>query len=597
MAQSSPRLLGGRYEIRSLIGRGGMAQVHLGRDTRLSRLVAIKILRVDLARDSVFQTRFRREAQAAASLNHPNIVAVYDTGEEAVKGADGKTVMVPYIIMEYVEGHTVKELLSDGTPVPIPEAVEITEGILAALSYSHAAGLVHRDIKPGNVMLTNGGKVKVMDFGIARAIADSQATMTSANAVVGTALYLSPEQARGEKLDERSDIYSAGCVLFELLTGQSPFSGDTAVSLAYQHVSEPPPVPSSIAADVPPELDQVTLKALAKDPAQRYSSAGDMAADLMRAAEGLPITAPPVAAWETATMTAATVISQPLEQTRAMAYPGPSRLDGTMVGAQTNQLSATSTGTIPVQPQKKKSKSWIWVLLLILLAVALVAGAFWIFLRDTEPPEESTIVPQGLIGMSQEEARAAIEEAQLTFVLVDRVPSNDIDAGFVAEVNPTSGTEVEIGSDVEVALSDGPATEEIPDMTNMSLSDAEQMLTEHGFVLGNVTMENDPSVDKDRVIRSSPQKNSLQKRGTTVNLFVSTGDVEVPQIMGMSQADAEAKLSSVGLQYSITSQYSDQHREGSVMEFGPTGVQSKGTVINVVISLGPEPTPEPPQSN
>ena len=314
MAQSSPRLLGGRYEIRSLIGRGGMAQVHLGRDTRLSRLVAIKILRVDLARDSVFQTRFRREAQAAASLNHPNIVAVYDTGEEAVKGADGKTVMVPYIIMEYVEGHTVKELLSDGTPVPIPEAVEITEGILAALSYSHAAGLVHRDIKPGNVMLTNGGKVKVMDFGIARAIADSQATMTSANAVLGTALYLSPEQARGEKLDERSDIYSAGCVLFELLTGQAPFSGDTAVSLAYQHVSEPPPVPSSIAADVPPEVDQVTLKALAKDPAQRYSSAGDMAADLMRAAEGLPITAPPVAAWETATMTAATVVSQPLNK-------------------------------------------------------------------------------------------------------------------------------------------------------------------------------------------------------------------------------------------------------------------------------------------
>ena len=251
MAQSSPRMLGGRYEVRSLIGRGGMAQVHLGRDTRLSRLVAIKMLRVDLARDAVFQTRFRREAQAAASLNHPNIVAVYDTGEEPVQGADGKTVMVPYIVMEYVEGHTVKELLSDETPVPIPEAVEITQGVLAALSYSHAAGLVHRDIKPGNVMLTNSGKVKVMDFGIARAIADSQATMTSANAVVGTALYLSPEQARGEKLDERSDVYSAGCVLFELLTGRPPFSGDTAVSLAYQHVSEPPPLPSSFWAGSP----------------------------------------------------------------------------------------------------------------------------------------------------------------------------------------------------------------------------------------------------------------------------------------------------------------------------------------------------------
>ena len=238
MADTDSRLLGGRYEVRSLIGRGGMAQVHLGRDTRLSRLVAIKMLRIDLARDAVFQTRFRREAQASASLNHPNIVAVYDTGDEPVRGSDGKVISVPYIVMEYVEGHTVKELLSDATPVPIPEAVEITSGVLNALQYAHSAWLVHRDIKPGNVMLTNSGKVKVMDFGIARALADSQATMTQTNAVIGTAQYLSPEQARGESVDERSDIYSAGCLLFELLTGQAPFNGDSAVYLAYQHVNE-----------------------------------------------------------------------------------------------------------------------------------------------------------------------------------------------------------------------------------------------------------------------------------------------------------------------------------------------------------------------
>ena len=205
MAEPMAHRLAGRYEVRSLIGHGGMAEVHLGFDTRLSRIVAIKMLRSDLARDSIFQARFRREAQSAASPNHPNIVSVYDTGEETVTGPDGRSISVPYIVMEYVEGHTVKELLSDGTPVPINEAISIVSGILSALEYSHSQNLVHRDIKPGNIMLTGDGKVKVMDFGIARALTDSQATMTQTNAVVGTAQYLSPEQARGEQVDARSD--------------------------------------------------------------------------------------------------------------------------------------------------------------------------------------------------------------------------------------------------------------------------------------------------------------------------------------------------------------------------------------------------------
>ena len=281
MAESMDHRLGGRYEVRSLIGRGGMAEVHLGFDTRLHRIVAIKMLRIDLARDSIFQARFRREAQAAASLNHPNIVAVYDTGEEVITAPDGRGVSVPYIVMEYVEGHTVKELLADGTPVPIDEAVEIVSGVLSALEYSHAAGLVHRDIKPGNIMLTTDGKVKVMDFGIARALADSQATMTQTNAVVGTAQYLSPEQARGEQVDARSDLYSTGVVLFELLTGRPPFRGDSAVAVAYQHVSAIPPTPSSITPDVPEALDRVVMKALAKNRDDRYSSAAAMRADLI----------------------------------------------------------------------------------------------------------------------------------------------------------------------------------------------------------------------------------------------------------------------------------------------------------------------------
>ena len=592
MSSSNTRLLGGRYELRSLIGRGGMATVHLGRDTRLSRLVAIKMLRMDLARDAIFQTRFRREAQAAASLNQPNIVAVYDTGEEATKASDGQTVMVPYIVMEYVEGHTVKELLSDGTPVPIPEAVEITEGVLAALAYSHAAGLVHRDIKPGNIMLTNSGKVKVMDFGIARAMADSQATMTSANAVVGTALYLSPEQARGERIDERSDVYSAGCVLFELLTGRAPFAGDSAVSLAYQHVSEPPPLPSSIASDVPEALDRVVLKALAKDPSERYASASDMAVDLSRAAEGLPVQAPTVQAWEALDTTAATQVVQSVgTATETMAYPGPSR-----VAAQAAATQA-STGAIPVQGPRKKSKAtaiWLWVL--IILALAMVAAVIWVFLSsgNSEDQPEMTAVPRGLVGLTQTEAKGIIEEEGLVFVLGDPVASDTIEEGLVAEVEPHEGTPLETGSEVLVQLSAGPSSAEVPPVSGQSLTDAESALTAAGFVLGEVRMEDDATVAEGKVIRSVPQAGSIQPKGSKVELVVSSGMVGVPIVTGMTESDAVSRLSALTLRTTVTQQYSDTVPAGAVISQSLGGRQPQGTTVSLVISKGPEPAPEPP---
>src|SRR6187431_139870 len=284
-----PRRLGGRYELGQVLGRGGMAEVYLAHDTRLGRTAAVKTLRADLARDPSFQNRFRREAQAAASLNHPAIVAVYDTGEDVTTEPTGAVSHVPFIVMEYVEGHTVRDILRDGHAVPIEEAVEITAGVLSALEYSHHAGIVHRDIKPANVMLTPTGAVKVMDFGIARAVADSAATMTQTQAVIGTAQYLSPEQARGETVDARSDLYSTGCLLFELLTGRPPFVGDSPVSVAYQHVREAAPRPSQYASDVPQELDQIVLRALAKDRNERYSSAGEFLADLRAFSSGDPV--------------------------------------------------------------------------------------------------------------------------------------------------------------------------------------------------------------------------------------------------------------------------------------------------------------------
>src|SRR3954449_3555350 len=297
-----PHVLGNRYELGELLGRGGMAEVHIGRDTRLGRVVAIKLLRTDLARDATFQARFRREAQSAAALNHPAIVSVYDTGEEQIVEAAGGVVNLPYIVMEYVEGRTLRELLQDGHPLDVDTALDVTARVLSALEYSHRGGIVHRDIKPANVMVTPNGDVKVMDFGIARAMSDASSAMTQTQAVIGTAQYLSPEQARGETVDARSDLYSTGCLLFELLTGRPPFIGDSPVSVAYQHVREAAPIPSSFASDVPDTLDRITLKALAKERDARYSSAAEFRADLEAAIRGGAVGAPAVGALAAATL-------------------------------------------------------------------------------------------------------------------------------------------------------------------------------------------------------------------------------------------------------------------------------------------------------
>ena len=290
MNNQQPILIGGRYELGELLGRGGMAEVRKGTDTRLGRVVAVKRLRTDLASDATFQARFRREAQSAASLNHPAIVAVYDTGEEPA--ADGSGVSQPYIVMEYVAGRTLRDILREGRKILPERALEITSGVLSALDYSHRAGIIHRDIKPGNVMLTPSGDVKVMDFGIARAISDAASTMTQTAAVVGTAQYLSPEQARGETVDSRSDVYSAGCLLYELLTGRPPFVGDSPVAVAYQHVREPALPPSDHDTDLPPEIDAIVMKALAKRLEDRYQSAAAMRSDIERYLAGSPVQAP-----------------------------------------------------------------------------------------------------------------------------------------------------------------------------------------------------------------------------------------------------------------------------------------------------------------
>ncbi|KGF01781.1 Stk1 family PASTA domain-containing Ser/Thr kinase [Actinomyces sp. S4-C9] len=581
MADNHTHRLAGRYEVRSMIGRGGMAQVHLGFDTRLSRVVAIKMLRTDLARDSIFQTRFRREAQAAASLNHPNIVAVYDTGEEDVTTPDGSTVSVPYIVMEYVEGHTVRDLLAGGAPVPIDEAVEIISGVLSALEYSHVHGLVHRDIKPGNIMLTNTGKIKVMDFGIARALTDSQATMTQTNAVVGTAQYLSPEQAHGDPVDARSDIYSTGCVLFELLTGQPPFKGDSAVAVAYQHVSEIPPKPSSITSDVPDSIDRVVLKALAKNRDDRYSSAEEMRADLNRAARGALVMAPETDSWQAP----ATQVMSPATMTMpAATMPPPAPAYDTQTMARID--------TLEEEPKKKR-----WpIALLIVVALAMIGGLVWWFATNSAEPEVEQVPVPTVVGQTQEQAIARLKEAGLEFAIASTEASSEIPANSVISSDPEAGTIVDKGTTVKVVLSSGPADTTVPDVSGLTQQQARDQLKQKGLQVSDVVTVDDPSQEKGRVIKTDPEAGATISEGESVTLFVASGNVSVPtDLVGRPRDEVLQTLQELGLNTNVETEESADYAEGTVMSLSATGTVSKGTTITVTVSKAPAPTQPPTQ--
>lgn len=591
MAEPMAHRLAGRYEVRSLIGRGGMAEVHLGFDTRLSRVVAIKMLRRDLAQDSIFQARFRREAQSAASLNHPNIVAVYDTGEEIIEDAVGRSIAVPYIVMEYVEGHTVKDLISDGTAVPINEAVEIVSGVLSALDYSHANHLVHRDIKPGNIMLTSDGKIKVMDFGIARALTDSQATMTQTNAVVGTAQYLSPEQARGETVDARSDLYSTGVVLFELLTGRPPFKGDSAVAVAYQHVEQIPPTPSSILSDIPDSLDRVVLKALAKNREDRYPTAAAMLSDLQRVSRGLDVAAPPADSWATEVLPTAGRVGAQTAATMPMSAVAPHG------GGQAT--AATSTSLPPVaeradaaeEASKARKRRTVIIASVVAIALLLIAGSVWALTRRAAAPE--TVAVPTVVGLSQANAKAQIEAAGFVWELnSEKVASDSVEEGSVASTDPAGGTQAEKGSTVRVTISSGPDSVVLPDnLVGMTPEDARKAIEALGlkWELDSSKVASD-TVAEGKVAQTNPSPGSKVKAGQTIRVYLSSGsdEVEVPDLDGMSQDQARSALKAVGLELgNVTSVDSEKDKDRIVAQDPATGTKvKKGTTIGVSVSNG-----------
>ena len=565
------RLLGGRYQVGELLGYGGMAEVHRGRDLRLGRDVAIKMLRTDLARDATFQMRFRREAQNAASLNHPAIVAVYDTGEE--QAPTGET--LPFIVMEFVNGRTLKEVLGAEGRLQPRRALEICADICAALDFSHRHGIIHRDIKPGNVMLTQTGQVKVMDFGIARALASGATTMTQTSAVIGTAQYLSPEQARGEAVDARSDVYAAGCVLFELLCGHPPFVGDSPVSVAYQHVREAPPTPSDLNPEVNPAVDAIVLKALSKNPLNRYQSAGEMRADLLRAAAGRPVMATPVLREdETVPMSAAS----------GSGYPSG---------------GATQTRQIPARvgdPRQRRASSWLIAMFAALGVLAVIALVAALLFNDNTV--EDVPVPT-LSGMTQQEAFARLEADGFQPERGDDVFTSDCRKGRVTNQTPPAGERIAPNSTVTVQLCGGKPEATVPEGLVGSKVESARLRIEERKLRVKV-VNKDSAEAAGLVLEVDPKEGETVAENTEITLTVSKGNVvRVPNVENLTEADAKRELENAGFEWNV--EIGDEvpaDRAGRVTDQNPNAgsQRTKGTKVTIFVSV-PEPEDDDPPTS
>ncbi|GAA2141106.1 Stk1 family PASTA domain-containing Ser/Thr kinase [Nocardioides koreensis] len=563
MSNPQPTVVGGRYELGELLGRGGMAEVRKGIDTRLGRVVAVKRLRTDLASDATFQARFRREAQSSASLNHPAIVAVYDTGEEM--STDGSDVAQPYIVMEFVAGRTLRDILREGRKILPERALEITSGVLSALDYSHRAGIIHRDIKPGNVMLTPSGDVKVMDFGIARAISDASSTMTQTAAVVGTAQYLSPEQARGETVDSRSDVYSAGCLLYELLTGRPPFVGDSPVAVAYQHVREPAAPPSDHDTELPAEIDAIVMKALAKRLEDRYQSAAAMRSDIERYLAGRPV--------------------------HAVVPPAPTAT--TLIPPVDPPMDTTATRPVapPPEEEERGGRTGIMVALGLLL-ILLIAGAAYLLPRLFEQPVEQTQVPN-LIGLSEKQARAAIGDAGLGVGTVDFQADQDVAKDKVISQDPNRDQYVDPGSDIDFVVSTGKPLVTVPSVVGQDKDTAATTLRNAKL---KVTLKQTPSDEPaGQVLTTDPAGGASVPQGSTVTVSFSDGPEQIPDVVGMQQKQAEKAIRDAGFQPDVLESSSTTEPKGTVIKQSPQAGQTadQGSTVTILVSSYEPPTESP----
>ncbi len=589
-----PSLADGRYRLGQLIGRGGMAEVHKAVDTRLGRTVAVKIMRSDLANDEVFLSRFRREAHSVALLNNPNIVSIYDSGEEILTDDQGNHERVPYLVMEYVKGQTLRSILKENGALSQRDSEQVMLGMLSALDYSHHMGVIHRDIKPGNIMISEQGIVKVMDFGIARAMDDSAATMTQSQGVVGTAQYLSPEQARGESVDMRSDLYSAGCVLYEMLTGRPPFNGDSAVAIAYQHVTEVATPPSSIVPGLPKMWDSICAKAMAKDRQNRYATASAFKSDILAFMNG----GTPVAAAfnpltdlanvkarkdaEQGTETATMPLTE--EETAATQAFNPVQ-DPLNPAAATDLATAERTATKAAQQKsKRRKKIIIAAIVAALLLVAAGLGVTYMSRNRHQMAEVPTINAQ----MSRILAREKVTAAGFNYQEKEDHDSAEPKGTFTKQ-SPKGGSMAPRGSTVTVWFSSGPKDTAIPDVKGMNQQEARRTLEKAGFKASPAaSVEDSQDVPKDHVTRTDPAAGQSVAKGTSILLYISSGMTKVPDLSGKSKDDATKTLQSLHFNITIHEQASNTVAKDVVISTDPAAGSSiqQGAMITVTVSSG-----------
>lgn len=515
-AQGPQRMLAGRYSIDELLGQGGMSTVYKGTDVKLGRQVAIKIMRANLADDEQFRYRFRQEAQSASRLAHPSVVRVLDAGDDLIQSAAGPQ-RLPFIVMEYVDGQNLRELASE-KPLTIAETCRVVDSVLTALEYSHRAGIVHRDIKPANIMITKSGQVKVMDFGIARAVSETSSTVQQTTAILGTAAYFSPEQAKGETVDTRTDLYSTGVLLYELLAGLVPFRGDTAVAVAYQHVSERPQPPSTHNAEISPALDRVVLHALAKDRNRRFQTASEFRSVLRLAASGVM-----------------PKLSTDDEQSSVLFNTSEDISESDLA---LRRLSETGGSN---RSQSRPPVMWVWASILTIAAVIAAVG-FWVvtMVPASLTPDTARVIPE-IAGIEQSVAVDRLLELNLK-PIIEEITDDGTGAGKVVRTDPEFGESVAIDSEVTVFISIGPANPKVPAVERMSLEEYTAALESLGLVVGNVSKADDARAPVDRVLSVLPEPGAKLKPGDSVDVTVSTGLVNVPDVGGQALEVARSLL-------------------------------------------------------
>jgi serine/threonine-protein kinase len=499
-----------------------MAEVYEGYDTRLGRTVAIKLLKSDLANDPSFEAKFRGEAQASAKMAHPGIVRIYDAGEEETVDSNGNLVKTPFIVMELVKGKLLRELIRTGK-VDTAKAVRFVTGILNALEVSHRSEVIHRDIKPANVMIADNDVVKVMDFGIARAVSDNSATQAATAGIVGTAQYFSPEQARGEAVDSRTDLYSTGVILYELLAGRPPFKGESAVSIAYQHVSEKAQLPSSFNPAIPPELDAVVMRALAKDRDERFQSAEEFRENLIAAQSGSPMTqAKPISQMKPVDVDSTELIGSPEALPTAL-----------LEGFETVPSEAVTLST---------SKVGVGVLwgLGTGVAVILVGLVFWLFNLGSAPaptPTTNGVLVANVGGSLYEDALEALASQDLVVLRVYE-KSETVPEGVVIRQEPAAGTLVLPKTPITLYVSSGATEVSVPNVIGIGESAAVALIEQNGLTVGSITVAGSPNIPAGVVIASDPVANSKLPQGSLVNLILSDGTVQIPDVRNLLVVEA-----------------------------------------------------------